>query len=179
MDLILQKIKSSEKKEDDMLWLTEKFEPLIKKYTYKLNYEYAQSDLIIFLIELINYLRTLNFKNDAQVVSYIAYAMKNQYIKLSKSKQKIEQNEICVDFNTEIYLFPPKIQNFNENRILIEDSLLQLTPLQREVIVDIFLKDLSAVAIAKKHHCSKQAITNIKRRALTRMKQFIENHNDS
>lgn len=49
----------------------------------------------------------------------------------------------------------------------------KLTPLQHDVIKELYLNDLPAVEVAKKHHCSKQAITNIKKRALQKMQQYI------
>ena len=46
------------------------FIPLIKKYSYKLNYEDAENDLIISLLQLIYDMPLSN--NDGQAVNYIS-----------------------------------------------------------------------------------------------------------
>lgn len=70
-----------------MLHLIEKFRPLINKYARKLNYDGADSDLIISFICIIKAIpikTNLNLKETQQIVGYIANSIRYKYIELSK-----------------------------------------------------------------------------------------------
>jgi hypothetical protein len=71
-----------------------KFLPLIKKYGKKLNYEEAEIDLTIFLLEFIKKMDLNKFENrsDGEIVNYINLIFKNKYIDLLRQlmNKKIE-----------------------------------------------------------------------------------------
>lgn len=56
------------------------FEPIIKKYARILTFEDAQSELTLFLIELVLKINANNFSQDSMLVSYISKSIKNKYI---------------------------------------------------------------------------------------------------
>ena len=77
----------SESAELEML---QRFERLLRKYARLLNYEDAYSDLVVFFLELLlsDNIKGLIGKPDAIIVNYITKAIKNEYIRLSKSMQR-------------------------------------------------------------------------------------------
>ncbi|OOB76494.1 hypothetical protein AXF41_12020 [Clostridium haemolyticum] len=83
-----------------MLHLIEKFRPLINKYARKLNYDGADSDLIISFICIIKAIpikTNPNLKETKQIVGYISNSIRYKYIELSKkhsnSISSLEINE--------------------------------------------------------------------------------------
>ena len=74
-----------------LLYLTQKFQPLLKRYTLKLDYEDAENDMLLGFIELIYHisLNTLRSTADGAIVCYIAKAMRNVYYSnISKCKSQ-------------------------------------------------------------------------------------------
>ena len=65
---------------NSMLELLNKFKPLIGKYSYKMNYEDAENDLILSVIQLINDMPYLS--NDGQAVNYIPKEKSNCRVRL-------------------------------------------------------------------------------------------------
>src|SRR3712207_7879323 len=71
-----------------MLHLIAKFRPLINKYARKLNYDGADSDLIISFICIIKAIpikTNPNLKETKQIVGYISNSIRYKYIELSKN----------------------------------------------------------------------------------------------
>lgn len=68
------------------------FYPLIKKYARKLSYEDAEQDLVLFFIELVNFLPVEKFQQgeEGQIVSYIQKAVIHQYYKLDKKNRNYD-----------------------------------------------------------------------------------------
>lgn len=81
-------------KQEYTISLYYKFLPIIKGFGRKLNYEEAESDLTIFLLELIKKIDLNKIKNrsDGEIVNYIHSAFKNHYINILKNivKKNIE-----------------------------------------------------------------------------------------
>ena len=72
------------------LELVEKFKPLIKRYAFFLHREDSFEDLQCFLLSMLKTWDTsrLSSTDDATVTRYIANSVKNEYIALSKQRQK-------------------------------------------------------------------------------------------
>lgn len=72
------------------LELVEKFKPLIKRYAFFLHREDSFEDLQCFLLSMLKTWDTsrLSSTDDATVTRYIANSVKNEYIALSKKRQK-------------------------------------------------------------------------------------------
>lgn len=72
------------------LELVEKFKPLIKRYAFFLHREDSFEDLQRFLLSMLKTWDTsrLSSTDDATVTRYIANSVKNEYIALSKQRQK-------------------------------------------------------------------------------------------
>lgn len=168
--ILIDKLKDINDK-NTMLFILNQFDPLLNKYAYKLGYEYAKSDLTVFFIETLYVIKKIGLKNEGQAINYLIKSLKNQYIKLSKNNSQLINHELPVNI---LYDIPSN--DFNESleaSIIIKNCMKKLTPLQYDIINELYLKDTPAVEVAKKHSCSKQAITNIKKRALQKMQQYI------
>lgn len=78
-------IKSSEQNKEAKIKIIEKFSPLLNKYSKKLDYEYAKTDLVIALLEIIQSLSKLDKLSftEGTLVKYIATSMYHSYIYLS------------------------------------------------------------------------------------------------
>jgi hypothetical protein len=75
--------KAQEGNEDAALLMIKKFNPLLKKYAYKLSYEDAYDDLLLDFIELIHNIRLDHIRNkdEGSMVSYICTSVRASYIK--------------------------------------------------------------------------------------------------
>ena len=83
-----------------LLEIINTFSPLIKKHSRNLNYDGAETDLVITLIEVIKSLPiTIDnyIKEDEQIIGYISISMKNKYIQLSIKNCKKSNLEMSLD----------------------------------------------------------------------------------
>lgn len=144
-----------------------KFEPIIKKYSRKLNYDGAETDLIITLMKILNKLP--NNKNEKIITSYIAKSIKNEYIKLSKKNQLITQNEIFFEIE------PVGDSNLDMETIIdIKNALKILTTNQRRVIKLKMYYGYSDAEIAAKLNITRQAVNKTKKAALKKIRAYLE-----
>lgn len=158
---------------DEILYIIDKFEPLINKYSKKLGYYCSRTDMIISLINIINNLNNNNNLNEEKyIVGYINISIKHKYIELSK-KYSINNNELVVDIdkiniNKEGY-------NYNnlDNKVLLENILSKLNNYQRMVIEQIFFKNISEIELSNKLGITRQSVNKIKKRALKNMKEML------
>lgn len=102
---MLQKIIKYRKGDNNsLLEIIEIFNPLISKYSRLLDKEDTRQDLIIHLIKVLNNIPMNNkslFKNK-EIIGYIAKSIRNEYIKLSKKRDKMKLNEIELSLDIEI-----------------------------------------------------------------------------
>lgn len=142
--------KGQEGNQEAIMAIIEKFSPLIKKYNRKLNYDGADIDLTIALIEVIKAIpisKNDNFKKEEQITGYISICLKNKYIQLSKKYGRISTMELP--------LYIEDIQDLNysfEDHVFVDELLDKLTALQRDVINKKYIKNMSNVEIAKELH---------------------------
>ncbi|WPC42340.1 sigma-70 family RNA polymerase sigma factor [Clostridium sp. JS66] len=164
---------SKEQNKDSLMKIIEMFKPLIKKYSRKLSYDGAETDLLITFIETVLFLpifKNENLKKDKCIVGYIHSSIKNKYIYLSKKNMNILKTE--TELNLDICQ--------NEFSSSIEDSFLMkylvdnLNELQKKVIIQKFFYNYSDIEIGKKLKISRQAVNRIKKRALNNLrKEFV------
>lgn len=163
-------IDSSKGNKSTLLEIINIFMPLIKKYSRKLNYDGTESDITIALIKVVkNYPVINNFIQDCDCISYINISIKHEYIRLSKKNYYIISRE--TELNEDIGLIYEDKEN--DDKILVKQLLYKLPIIQRDILINIFLKDYSEASIAKKFHVSRQAINKNKRKALRTLKMYI------
>ncbi|MFT5875985.1 MAG: RNA polymerase sigma factor (sigma-70 family) [Clostridium sp.] len=151
--------------------IKEKFDPLIKKFSRKLNYEEAETDLIISLINIVTNINLNNFNQEGEgaLVNYIYSAIKHKHIDLYR--MYVQKRREDVEINLEIL---QDTSNFNiDEKIFIETLLNRLSPIQKTILEEKFIKDHSDVEIATKLHISRQAVNKTKKRALENLRNYL------
>ncbi len=81
---------------NSLLEIIEIFNPLISKYSRLLDKEDTRQDLIIHLIKVLTNIPIENKRvlKNKEIIGYIAKSIRNEYIKLSKKRDKIRLNEM-------------------------------------------------------------------------------------
>ena len=154
-------------KDESMLDILAIFDNIINKYSRKLNGEDTKQDLYVFLIKLINNIDELSIVNyeDKQVLSYFSKSLKNEYIRLSKKNDIRKNNE---DYNCEDRVWG---YNFIESNIEVVDSIKNLNNYEKKIIKMVVLNGYSVSEVAKKTGKSRQAISQVKNRAISKLKK--------
>ncbi len=156
--------------EEHVIKLYYKFLPLIKKYGRKLNYEEAESDLTIFLLEYIKNFNLNKFRNrsEGEIVNYIKLIFKNKYIDVLRQlmNKKIETPIV----KTEI-ICNDCYKNLEEEYIL---SLMKdLNDIQRKIIVGRYFHGYSDDNLSEILKISRQAVYKNRKKALELIKLEI------
>lgn len=156
-----------------ILEIINKFNPLIKKYSYLLNYDDAEQDLIVALIEIVYKLPLNKIPtkcSDKYIVSYIHSALKNKYIYLSKKQSILLKQSDELDLN--IYESSITSQDLY-NYVFVKDLLNQVTELQRTILILKFIKNYSETEISDILDISRQSVNKAKNRALVTLKKYL------
>lgn len=146
-----------------------KFQKLIKKYAYMLKYEDAEQDLILHFINVIKSMKLNDsMKNDPILISYLSKSVKNEYIRLSKQKNKL--NEVALDIN---------INNKNNATELdfdyISDLLNKcLTEKETSIMSLLYINGYKVSDVSKVMNISRQAVNQCKNRSLLKLRNLLE-----
>lgn len=173
LDNLYDLIKDAQNKNTDAtLKVINKFSPLIKKYSRKLNYDGADSDLIICLIEIINkipIIKNKNMANEGVLVSYISNSLYHKYIYLSKKYTQRLKMETTL--NEEI--LNEQLLIDIESEILLNTLLDNLPVLQRKILKECFFNNKTCSELAEELNVSRQSINQAKNRALNNLKKYL------
>lgn len=163
-------VSAKDNNQGSLMELINRFQPLIKKHAYALNYEDAENDLTVDMIELIYNMPV--FQNDGQAVQYISKSMRHSYIKFLKEKIHVRDNECLYDpefiKNMEIVS-----EDFAEKNLDLLFAIEKLSYNQKWVIKYKFLYMLQDKEIMKRLKISRQAVYNNKIKALKRLKEML------
>lgn len=168
-------VKSQAGDKEATLEIVTRFGPLIKKYSYLLRYDGANSDLVIALIEIVKKIpiyRDNNLKYDKFLIGYVSSALKNRYIQLSKKYSSIYSME------TELNLSIAKgdLSSKLEDRVFIGEVLDKLSGIQKKVIVMKFIKNYSDKDISNILKISRQSVNRAKNRGLKNIRKYINGY---
>ncbi len=156
--------------EEHVIKLYNKFLPLIKGYGRKLNYEEAESDFTIFLLEYIKKIDLNKFKNrsDGEIVNYVKLIFKNKYIDILRliMNKKIETTTLETEFMCNDCYKNLENEYFFS---LIKD----LTTIQKKIIVGRYFHGYSDNNLSKILKISRQAVYKHRKRALELIKLEI------
>lgn len=161
-ELILNIVKNNDEK--SKLLILEKFNKTIKYYTKQLNYYCAETDLVIFMLTLINKLDLKKIKNfeENTLIKYINGSIKHEYIRLSKKNSYINSHEILLGEDIMDYIDNDKHERSMENPESVKCIAENLTGNQRKIFL-YFLKGYSITEISKLMGISRQAIYKAKK----------------
>ena len=180
---IYKNIVNAQNDSEQMYQLIKKFDPLIRKYSYKLGYEDAYSDIVVQFIEKIQKLnlKTLKSTDDHSMLKYIKKIVQNISYNLfyQSSHTSVTPVFSLSEFeNSDLSGIKQKLDSYystiDEYPIIINNFLdCNLTPYQADIIKYVFLKDYSVKQVAKLYGVSEEAITISKNRALKKLKKSL------
>lgn len=169
MDSLLNLVsKAQNGNETAMLSIIIRFEPLIKKLSRELNYEEAQTDLIIFIIELTRKIPRDKFNNndEGQLVNYIHKSLTNRKFYLFRKYVKGTPEKIPLD---ETRIGCESMIDKLDDKIFLEELLRKLSTLQKQILTLKYLYGYSNIEIANKLNISRQAVNQAKNRAMNKI----------
>lgn len=156
-----------------MLALIEQFNPLITKYSKRLNTEDAFEDMRLVFIELVMGLKLdmLRSHSDGVIVSYITKTIRTKYI--AKNKRN-EMEECTVYWDDLDELFQRKFEPNNPLFSAEEDFVRAISPgvlneKELDIITMVYLYGYSAAEIARRKKITRQAVNQIKLKALRKL----------
>lgn len=162
-------IKYKKGENDALIKILEVFKPIIKKYSNLLEKEDTEQDLNIHIINVIKKIDINNkdFENDKIIISYISKSIRNEYIRLSKNKSKIINNEKGLDYNleTECFDFFYEIELINLLEVLTEKEAYII----KLIYIDLF----SVKEVSDYMKISRQAVNQTKNKALKKLKRYL------
>lgn len=170
---LLQKSTIFQDDKQNFMEILDSFNFKIKYLSYKLKYPEAETDLIIYLFELLKSLDLKKFETDQDLKMYINRCLKNKSIKLFN---KIVKGNECISFTSETEMLDGiDYENRNDeySDIMFADLISSLRPKQKETIFYKFYLQLSDIEIAKIFKISRQAVHKTQRLALENLKMQL------
>lgn len=167
--------KSQHGDKNAILFLINKFNPLLKKYAYKLKYDDAYNDL---LVDFINVIKSINIgnmrnRNEGTYVSYLHESIYRCYTKkLSYLYEQFQMVSYSSLSKEEQYIIDAKAST-NDRYIYynISDIKKILSEEEFSIIYSIYMEGMSVSEIARQKNISRQAINQKKIKALKKLKK--------
>jgi RNA polymerase sigma factor (sigma-70 family) len=175
---IIDLIKLSQLRDSNSLVeLIELFDPLLKKYAKKLNYDDAYYDLRFEFIKTIYKLNTTNLENlsEGQIVIYVSKIIYHHYINYSKKTRSHKNTILFSDMSDSMI-------SFIDARLLVEDQkknydieyALRKLNIDDQILINlIFYNDYSIREIAQTYGTSRQAINQEKKRIIQKLNRIM------
>lgn len=158
-----------------MLYLLEKFDPLLRKYSRRLRAEDSYQTMQLKFLELIQQINLNCLRNhlDAVITRYISTTLHHAYIQLSKANERIENHEYrFTDMSEEQrYHLQNSCASIDSYQELLRTDLTNILSKQEfQILLLIYIDGYSAADIARHFHTTRQNINQIKLRALRKLR---------
>jgi RNA polymerase sigma factor (sigma-70 family) len=165
--------KTKDRKEEDTLELLELFDPLINKYGRLLLGEDTKQDLKLHLFRTIEKmpLERIKVKNNKVIFSYLAKAIRYEYIRLSKTLRKTEERETV--FEIETY----EDETTLNSEIFLLEMMEVLTKREAFIVDCIYVNCLSSTEVAHYLGVSRQSVNQTKKKALKKIETLYFGEN--
>lgn len=176
-DMVME---AQKRNKDTIMELVRMFQPLLKKFASYLNYDDAYDDLQLGFIEMILSISIPRMKStdDAFFLSYIKKSVYCNYVKLSKSKNEYNANNIIMSQLTTAQIemnVEPKTAITDQYLVMEAESLKNiLTSVERQVIYQLFYLNNHVGEVAACMKISRQAVNQTKNRALKKLYLDLE-----
>jgi RNA polymerase sigma factor (sigma-70 family) len=179
VDMIVQ---SQSGRKISTLTLVTKFEPLLRKYAYLLNYDDAYNDLLVDYLELIKKMNVSLLRNidEGSIVSYIQKSVYSCYIKRSKSARVyITKNSFFCELSDGEIRIIDMLSSLNDDYKVIENIDIRKSLSRSEYIVIhmFYYSGYSVAEIARHKKVSRQAVNQTKNNALKKLNKLYEQYN--
>lgn len=157
--------------------LIEKFQPLLKKYAFRLCYDDAYDDLLVDFVEFIHNMKLnrIHNKSEGGLVSYINKSIKSSYIKKLATSKELQHFILNSNFREDELYSLEAASAVNDTYFEYEFPGIEqiLTKSETKVIKMIYLMEYSVCESAQKLGTSRQAVNQMKNRALKKLKAKI------
>ena len=172
-------VRAQDDDQDAMLDLIERFKPMLRKYARMLNedYEDAYSDALLWFIEIIRKINLTRLKSheDAVLVAYLSKSVNSEFIKKS---MRLSKNWQIVSFSQFEEWQLDMIEDLQCNNTGSLSTLLQgikplLTDFEYMVVCGIVVYGYKDVDIARMNGKTKQNVSQTKKRAFEKLKNYI------
>ncbi|MEA4894687.1 MAG: sigma-70 family RNA polymerase sigma factor [Oscillospiraceae bacterium] len=174
--------KSQEGDNDATLFLVNRFNPLLKKYSRMLYYEDAYNDLLVDFLEMTKSMQINRiYRNeDAGVVSYIATSIHNSYIKrliqIKHYHAIILYSDLTEDEQFHIESICSTVDKYSEYDYSTIKNIL--TESEMSIITSIYFMGYTVAETSHFYGISRQAINQTKLRALEKLKKLYSDKPD-
>jgi RNA polymerase sigma factor (sigma-70 family) len=170
-DLIVQ---AKARNADATMELIKQFNPLLKKYAYKLFYEDAYNDLVVDLIEIIQNIRLerVYSRDEGSLIAYISTSVYNSYLERVKYKKFYDQVGLNSQLSDSEHYFVEIALSTTDTYFSNELPDLQkyLTITEETVIDMLYFKGYTVKEIARHFGITRQAVNQMKKRALEKLR---------
>lgn len=143
--------------------------PCLKRYSMYLQYDCAESDLVIYLYMLLKKLDLTKFKDDSLLEHYINRCLKREYLRLRYSN--FIDNKVLIDtdlVNTEINLIATNV--LDTERFDFMELIASLDTIDKRILIYRYYYLLGDSEIAKKLNISRQAVHKRRNNSLNHLK---------
>jgi toxin-associated regulator BotR len=145
----------------------------IKSYSFSLNYYCAETDLIIFLYDILTKINISKFSSNDYIEHYIKRCLKREFIRLknrSYADYKISFDSDLLDIN---------LNNIKDNYqdltfFNFSDLINILSPVDKKIIKLRYYNSLSDSEISALLNISRQAVHKRRTEALKKLKTYLE-----
>lgn len=149
------------------------FNVKIKFLSYKLKYPEAETDLIIYLFELLKTLNIKRFKEDKEILAYVNTCLKNKSIYLHNKNNNYTDKVALTPENEILDYININEQTSDYSNVFFKNLISTLKPKYRKIIFYKFYLQLSDIEISKIFNISRQAVNKNKRKALKDLKKQL------
>lgn len=171
---LYQMLKAAQNNDEDSInAIVKKFEPLIKKYSYHLNYYCAESDLIIELLILIKKINLDKFDDDSEgkIINYIKSSLGKKKIDLYRKHVVSKVEEIHIDEDINLIA-----DNFDPFKVSWQDIINILPQKQRMILTLKYVFGYSQSDIARMMNVSRQAVNKAIKKAYRKVKDHLDDN---
>lgn len=164
-------VSAKDKNKDSLMEIINKFRPLIKKQAYALNYEDAENDLIVDMIELIY--NMLFFSMMDRRLHIYQHLSDIPIVKFLKQRIRLRENECIYDPDI-IKNIENLSEDFEKKDLDLIFAIRKLNYNQKWVIIYKFFFMFKDKEIMNKLNISRQAVYNNKNKALKNLRKMLE-----
>lgn len=159
------------------LTLINKFDPLLRKYAWKLCYDDAYSDLLFDFLELLHHIRLDRMRDPSEgfLVSYICTSIRNSYIKrliaLKRLRNFIPYSAFSGSELYDVEAASATVDPYFNLEMTGIDQLL--TESELSIVKMIYLLGYTVTETAGIYGISRQAVNQTKKRALQKLEKWF------
>lgn len=168
LNQLILKARTNDKKA--MHKILQTFSAQMKSYSQKLAQEDTLQDLTVFLIELVYKLRKniVTLQNEKILLAYLSRSLRHKYLNLAHKHtiHQITEINLTEDLNIQYY-------DHKEQEIFMNDLLKELTSKEKTILSLLYFYGFSIKEIAQFNNVTRQAVNQIKNRALRKLKKFL------